>query len=82
MPPTAGLVARFFGIGPMATLFGVLMLTHPVAGFLGVRLGGQVLQATGRCGGVWFIDIALAVAAALLHQPIHEAPLSAREAAA
>ena len=75
VPPTAGLVAKFFGVGHLATLFGVVMLTHQVGGFLGAWLGGQVFQATGSFDIVWMIDIGLAVAAALLHLPIREAPV-------
>jgi MFS family permease len=82
VPPTAGLVAKFFGVGNMATLFGVVMLTHQVGGFLGAWLGGQVFQATGSFDIVWMIDIALAVGAALLHLPIKEAPVARRMAAA
>ena len=82
VPPTAGLVAKFFGISHMATLFGVVMLTHQVGGFLGVWLGGKVFEATGSYNGIWFIDIALAVAAALVHLPIREARLPARVVAA
>lgn len=75
VPPTAGLVAKFFGVGHMATLFGVVMLTHQVGGFLGAWLGGQIFQSTGSFDIVWMIDIALAVAAALIHLPIREAPV-------
>jgi len=78
VPPTAGLVAKFFGVGHMATLFGVVMLTHQVGGFLGAWLGGQVFQATGSFDIVWMIDIALAVGAALVHLPIREAPVVRR----
>jgi len=72
VPPTAGLVARFFGPAHMATLFGLVMLSHQIGGFLGAWLGGQVFEATGAYDVVWFIDIALAVAAALIHLPIAE----------
>ena len=75
VPPTAGLVAKFFGTANMATLFGVVMLTHQIGGFLGAWLGGRMLEATGNYNGVWYIDIVLAVGAALLHLPIREAPL-------
>ncbi|MDO9286662.1 MAG: MFS transporter [Aquabacterium sp.] len=78
VPPTAGLVAKFFGVSHMATLFGVVMLTHQVGGFLGAWLGGKVFEATGSFDIVWAIDIALAVAAALAHLPIREAPLPPR----
>ncbi|WBY02644.1 MFS transporter [Ramlibacter tataouinensis] len=73
VPPTAGLVARFFGPANMATLFGLVMLSHQVGGFLGAWLGGAVFQATGSYDWVWYVDIVLAAAAALIHLPIREA---------
>ena len=73
VPPTAGLVAKFFGTSHMATLFGIVLLAHQVGGFLGAWLGGQVFEATGNFDLVWTLDIVLAVAAALIHLPIREA---------
>ena len=75
VPPTAGLVAKFFGTGNMAMLFGLVMLAHQLGGFLGAWWGGQVFQITGAYDWVWYVDIVLAVAAALVHLPIREAPL-------
>ena len=75
VPPTAGLVAKFFGLGNMATLFGVVMLSHQVGGFLGAWLGGRVFEATGSFDWIWYVDIVLAVGAALLNLPIREAPV-------
>jgi predicted MFS family arabinose efflux permease len=83
VPPTAGLVAKFFGPANMATLFGLVMLTHQMGGFLGAWLGGRVFEATGNYNWVWYIDIVLAVGAALIHLPIREAvPVRAVPAAA
>ena len=73
VPPTVGLVAKFFGTGNMAMLFGLVMLSHQIGGFLGAWLGGQVFEATGNYDWVWYIDIVLAVGAALIHLPIREA---------
>ena len=81
VPPTAGLVVKFFGPANMATLFGVVMLSHQVGGFLGAWLGGRVFEATGNYDWVWYIDIVLAAGAALVHIPIKEARLPARAAA-
>jgi len=82
VPPTAGLVAKMFGPANMAMLFGVLMLAHQVGGFMGAYLGGRVFQATGSYDLVWYIDIALAAGAALIHLPIREARPTHRLAAA
>ncbi|MFY3385927.1 MFS transporter [Paracidovorax sp. MALMAid1276] len=75
VPPTAGLVAKMFGTANMAMLFGIVMLSHQVGGFLGAYLGGSVFQATGSYDWVWYIDIVLALGAALVHLPIRESPL-------
>ena len=76
VPPTAGLVAKFFGIKNMATLFGIVMLTHQIGGFLGAWLGGKVFEATGSYNWIWYVDIVLAIGAALIHLPIREERLS------
>jgi MFS family permease len=73
VPPTAGLVAKFFGPSHMATLFGLVMVTHQIGGFLGAFLGGKVFEATGNYDLMWYADALLAVAAALIHLPIREA---------
>jgi predicted MFS family arabinose efflux permease len=82
VPPTAGLVAKFFGLANMATLFGIVMLSHQVGGFLGAWLGGRVFEATGSYDAVWTVDILLAVGAALLNLPIREARVARAPAAA
>jgi len=72
VPPTAGLVARFFGPSQMAMLFGVVMLFHQIGGFLGAYLGGKAFEWTGSYDWMWWADIVLAVGAALAHLPIDE----------
>jgi MFS family permease len=78
VPPTVGLVAKMFGTTNMAMLFGVVMLSHQVGGFLGAYLGGYVFQATGSYDWVWYMDIVLAAGAALVNLPIREALLPPR----
>ena len=83
VPPTAGLVARFFGPANMATLFGLVMLAHQLGGFLGAYFGGQAFERYGSYDAIWIVDILLAVAAALIHLPIREPrPAGAASAAA
>ena len=76
VPPTVGLVAKFFGTGNLATLFGIIMLVHQAGGFLGAYLGGKIFDVTGSFDWVWYIDIVLAIGAALIHLPIKEATLA------
>ena len=81
-PPTAGLVAKLFGTAHMGTLFGLVMVTHQLGGFLGAWLGGNAFEAYGNCDWMGYVDIVLAVGAALIHLPIREARLPARALAA
>jgi predicted MFS family arabinose efflux permease len=76
VPPTAGLVAKFFGTAHMATLFGFVMLSHQIGGFLGAWLGGKAFDWTGSYDWMWYADIVLAVGAALIHLPIREVRLA------
>ena len=74
VPPTVGLVGKLHGVRYVATLFGIVMLSHQVGGFLGAWLGGQVFERTGSYDWLWYMDIMLAIGAALIHLPIREAP--------
>ena len=73
VPPTIGLVAKLHGARYMATLFGIVMLSHQIGGFLGAWLGGKAFEATGNYDWMWWADIALCLAAAAVHLPIREA---------
>jgi len=77
IPPTGGLVAKFYGPRYMATLFGIVLLSHQVGGFLGAYFGGVAFAATGSYDWMWYADIALALGAALVHLPIRERPVRA-----
>jgi predicted MFS family arabinose efflux permease len=74
VPPTVGLVGKLHGMRYVATLFGIVMLSHQVGGFLGAWLGGYVFERSGSYDWPWYIDIMLAIGAALIHMPIKEAP--------
>ncbi|HUA87999.1 MAG TPA: MFS transporter [Steroidobacteraceae bacterium] len=74
VPPTAGLVGKLFGPRYLTTLFGLTLLSHQVGGFLGAWLGGLAMARLGSYEWVWYADMALALAAALLNLPIREAP--------
>lgn len=73
LPPTAGLIARLYGPGNLATLFGLTMLFHQVGSFLGVWLGGVAFEASGHYDWMWIADAALALVAVAVHLPLREA---------
>jgi MFS family permease len=82
VPPTAGLVGKLFGTRYLATLFGLTLLSHQIGGFFGAWLGGLAVARSGNYDWMWYADIALAAAAALVNLPIREAPPKLAAAAA
>ncbi|MGE0746471.1 MAG: MFS transporter [Rhodospirillales bacterium] len=76
VPLTGMIVARIFGLRYMATLFGFCFVGHQVGSFLGIWLGGRLYDATGTYDAIWWISVALGVAAALIHWPIDDRPLA------
>jgi MFS family permease len=82
VPLTSGLVGQFFGLRYMGMLFGMVFLSHQVGSFLGVWLGGRLFDAYGTYDVVWWLGVALGIAAAIVHLPIREAPVPRLAAAA
>ncbi len=76
VPLTTGIVAQVFGVRYMATLFGIVFLSHQVGSFLGVWLGGRLYDATGSYDTMWWAGVALGLLAAAVHLPINEKPLA------
>jgi MFS family permease len=72
VPPTAAIVGKLFGVRYLSTLFGLTLLSHQIGGFLGAYLGGVALVRFGNYQWMWYADMALAAAAALINLPIRE----------
>jgi MFS family permease len=72
VPPTAGLVGKLFGTRHLATLFGLTLLSHQVGAFFGAWLGGVAMAKSGSYLWVWYLDMALALLAAVANLPIRE----------
>jgi predicted MFS family arabinose efflux permease len=72
VPLTMGLVTVMFGTRYMATLYGFAFFSHQVGSFLGVWLGGRFYDLYGSYDPVWWIGVALGLAAAIIHWPIRE----------
>ena len=83
VPPMAGLIGKLFGTRYLATLFGLTLLSHQTGAFFGAWLGGLAFAASGGYQWMWYADIVLALAAALISLPIRErSPRAAAPAAA
>lgn len=75
VPLTSGIVAQVFGVRYMASLFGIVFLSHQVGSFLGIWLGGYLFDKYGSYDAVWWAGVALGVLAAIVHLPIDERPV-------
>ncbi len=76
VPLTTGIIAQVFGIRYMATLFGIVFVSHQLGSFMGVWLGGRIFDETGSYDGMWWASVALGIFAAMVHLPINEKPLT------
>jgi predicted MFS family arabinose efflux permease len=76
VPLTSGLVGDVFGARYMATLFGIVMLSHQMGSFFGAWLGGISYDLTGSYDAVWIVAIVLGLIAAALHWPISDRPVA------
>jgi len=72
VPPTNSLVAQLFGVRYLAMLAGFTFLSHQIGSFLGAWLGGKLYDQTGTYDVVWWLAIALGIAAGLINLPIDE----------
>jgi predicted MFS family arabinose efflux permease len=70
--PTNGLVAHIFGVRYLAMLAGFTFLSHQIGSFLGAWLGGHLFDRTGSYDVVWWLSVALGIAAGLVNLPIDE----------
>ena len=65
-----------FGVRYMATLFGIVFLSHQLGGFLGAWLGGYLFDITGSYDAVWWLTVLLGLMSAALHLPIDDRPVA------
>jgi predicted MFS family arabinose efflux permease len=72
VPPTNAIVAQVFGVRYLAMLAGFTFFSHQIGSFLGAWLGGKLYDQTGSYDVVWWLSIALGIAAGLVNLPIDE----------
>ena len=65
MTPTQGLTERLFGADNLATLFGVIFLSHQVGSFFSAWIGGVSVELTGDYIIVWAIAMVLSLIASI-----------------
>jgi predicted MFS family arabinose efflux permease len=82
VPPTNSIVAQIFGVRYLAMLSGFTFFSHQIGSFLGAWLGGRLYDTTGSYDVVWWIAIALGIAAGLINLPIDEREIKRPVAAA
>lgn len=75
VPLTTGIVAQVFGVRYLATLFGLVFLSHQLGSFIGVWMGGRLYDAYGTYDGMWWAGVFFGIVAAIVHWPINEQPL-------
>ena len=76
VPLTSGIVAEVFGPRYLATLYGLVFLSHQVGSFTSVWLGGIIKYHTGSYDYAWWLIISAGIVASLLHLPIDDKPVS------
>ena len=76
VPLTSGLVGLFFGTTWMSMLFGFVFFSHQLGSFAGLWLAGRLYDSTKSYDMMWWISIALGLAAALVNWPIKERPVA------
>ena len=65
MTPTSGLTEKLYGADNLATLFGVVFLSHQVGSFFSAWIGGLSVEMTGDYVIVWAVAVVLSAIAAV-----------------
>lgn len=75
VPLTSGMVTEQFGTTHSGALFGIVFFSHQLGAFAGALGGGWAHDRYGSYDLVWWIAVALGVAALLIHLAIEEGPV-------
>ena len=75
VPLTSGMVTEQFGTTHSGALFGIVFFSHQLGAFGGALGGSWAHDRYGSYDLVWWIAVALGVAALLIHLSIEEGPI-------
>ena len=74
IPLTNGVILTFLGPKYLATLGGIVFLSHQSGAILGAWLGGKIFDTYGNYDNAWWISVFLGVTAFIFHIIIQEKP--------
>ena len=75
VPLTSAMVTEMFGTTHSGALFGIVFFAHQLGAFAGALGGGWAHDRFGNYDLVWWVAVALGVAALLIHLAIPDGPL-------
>ena len=67
VPLTNGVVFTFMGPKYLATLGGIVFISHQIGGLFGAWSGGKIFDIYGSYDNAWWISVALGIIAFLFH---------------
>lgn len=70
--PTSELVNKLFGSANLATLFGLVFLSHQIGGFISAAIGGWAIESAGNYTLLWTISAVLSFIAMMASFAIRE----------
>ena len=76
VPMTNAIILSFIGPKYLATLSGICFICHQLGAVLGAWLGGRFFDAFGSYENMWWLSVALGIAAFLLTITVKEEPFS------
>ena len=74
IPLTNGIILTFIGPKYLATLGGIVFLSHQAGAILGAWSGGKIFDLYGNYDNAWWISVILGITAFLFHIVIQEKP--------
>ncbi len=82
VPTTTALVGQIYGVRYLGLLGGIIFFGHQIGSFIGAWLGGRIFDMTGSYDMAWLMVILFGAFAALMHMPIDQRALGARQSQA
>ena len=74
IPLTNGVILTFLGPKYLATLGGIVFLSHQSGAILGAWLGGKIFDTFGNYDNAWWVSVFLGITAFIFHVIIQEKP--------